>query len=59
MVNFFNLEVCISNSHVYGTVTPAVIVTVSNNASYVLDNRLVLKYGATNDHMTSSTVTSS
>jgi hypothetical protein len=37
-----NLEVCISISPVYGKVTPAVIVTVSNKASYLHDNHLVL-----------------
>jgi hypothetical protein len=37
-----NLEVCISNSHVYGTVTLAVIVTVNSGASPLQDNHLAL-----------------
>jgi uncharacterized protein YlzI (FlbEa/FlbD family) len=36
-----NLEVCISNSHVCGTMTPAVTLTVSNGASYLHDNQVV------------------
>jgi hypothetical protein len=35
-----NLEVRISNSHVYGTVTLAVTFTVSNGASHLKDNHL-------------------
>jgi hypothetical protein len=44
MVNghiIFNLEVCTSNPHVYGTVTLAVTFTVSNGASHLHDNNLV------------------
>jgi hypothetical protein len=37
-----NLEVCTSNSHVYGTMTLAVTVTVSSGASHLQDNYLVL-----------------
>jgi hypothetical protein len=37
-----HLEVCEPNSHVYGTMTLAVIVTVSNGASYLHNNYLVL-----------------
>jgi hypothetical protein len=37
-----NIEVCISNSHVYGTVTLAVNVTVSIGASHLQGNRLPL-----------------
>jgi hypothetical protein len=37
-----NLEVCISNSHVYGTVTLAVTVTVNSGASYLHGNHLAL-----------------
>jgi hypothetical protein len=48
MVNgrtLLNLEVCISIFHVYGTTTPAVSVTASNNASCIHDNLLVLGIG--------------
>jgi hypothetical protein len=37
-----NLEVCISNSHVYKTVILAVNVTVTSGASYLHDNHLGL-----------------
>jgi hypothetical protein len=37
-----SLEVCKSNSNVYGTVTMAVIIIDSNGASHLQDNNLVL-----------------
>jgi hypothetical protein len=37
-----NLEVCISNSQVYGTMTLAVIVTVNSGAPHLHDNHLAL-----------------
>jgi hypothetical protein len=40
-----NLDVCISNSHVYGTVTIAVTVTVINGASHLHDNHLAMVVG--------------
>jgi hypothetical protein len=40
-----NLEACKPNSHMYGTVTPAANVTVSNGPSRLRDNHLVLTMG--------------
>jgi hypothetical protein len=54
-----NLEVCISNSHAYGTVTLAVIVTVSNGASHLKDNYHVLASRRNQQQDDSPTVNSS
>jgi hypothetical protein len=54
-----NLEVCISNFHVYGTVTLAVTVTVNSGASHLHGNHLASAVRRNQRPTTSQTVSSS
>jgi hypothetical protein len=54
-----NLEVCISNFHVYGTVTLAVNVTVNSGASHLQGNHLASAVRRSQRPTTSPTVISS
>ena len=54
-----NLKVCISNFHVYGTVTLAVTVTVNSGASHLQGNHLALVVRRNQRPTTSPTVISS